>query len=217
METESEKLQEADNTTPETKTKVGFPEQGKKKNNKSSRNLVIFLIIVLVLLGGGAWYLFGTGSDEEISVSSPTPVMEEQFTPTPTEEPEINKSEIKIQVLNGTGITGAAGDLKDELEEIDYEDIEVGNATTQDNSKTSVSYKTGLSESIKDELTKKLEDLYEEVVVEEKTMDEFEIMIVTGYPKGHKVTATPTEKITATVTPTDEPTSTPTEEITPTL
>lgn len=207
METENERLQENANTTQPAKTKVGFPEQNKKSSNKSSRNLVTFLILVLFLLGGGAWYLFGTGG-EDIPESTVTPTFEErQNTPTPTEVPEeVENSEIKIQVLNGSGIKGDAGDLQDELELLDYQDIEIGNASNQDNTKTTVSYSTSLSEKVKGEITKKLESLYDEVVVETKSMDEFDVMIITGYPKGHEVTATPKEE--STPTPTEEPTPT---------
>lgn len=223
MDTGNDELQEknANNLGSSERTKVGFPQTTQKKENKSSRILIIFLIVILLLLGGGAWYLFGTGSELTTVENSPTPsaIVEETTTPTPTDTPAIDRSEVSVQILNGTGISGAAGDLEEEFKTLGYEDIKVGNASTQNNTKTTVSYDTNLLEAVKDEITGKLESIYDEVVTESKTQGSYDVIITTGYPKGHKASPTPTEKAKETPTPTKtsgSPTITSTVTVTPT-
>lgn len=76
--------------------------------------------------------------------ATPTPSPEPSPTPTPT--PELNKEELRIKVLNGSGISGKASDVKDALNEAGYQEILTGNADAFDYEQTVVQVKEESSE-----------------------------------------------------------------------
>ena len=194
---------------------VSFP-QSKKKSGAAK---YVFFLIIILILGGLGWFLFGKQSENEtIDEVTPTPFVNEE--PSPSPEPEIDRSGIKIQVLNGTGLEKAATTLKETLTALGYEEIEAGNASRKDYKVTSVTFASDLSEAVKDDIEKTLDGIYEEVDTDEAEIKDFDIKIITGYPKGHTptptVTKTPVKSPTpttatssATVSPTKTPTPTP--------
>lgn len=106
---------------------------------------------------------------QPIATSTPIP-------PTPTPTIVINKKDIKIKVLNGTGETGKAGQIKELLKTFGYEEILTGNADNTDYERTEIHVKKD-RKHIVDTLKKDLEDN----VVDPKvlTLDEEEASDVT--------------------------------------
>lgn len=203
------------------KKDVTFPGSRRpKKRGKKIRRFIIILV-VLAVVAGGAWFIFSEPKVEEDIELTPTPF--EQVTPTST-EPEIDRQNIKIQVLNGTGIEGAASDLQEELEELGYSDVETGNAGNFNYEETQVTFDLTISDSVSEEVINSLEAIYENVDVDEKELDEFDIEIITGYTLGYTPaptkkptpTSAPTPTVTVTGTLTPTPTATPTPTPTPT-
>jgi hypothetical protein len=199
--------QQQEDRTPE----VGFPVAQPRPKAKSGR-LVLLALALLILVGGGI-FLFTRGSKEKSQETTPTPTVEgtETF---PTEEPtttptSIDKSDIKIEVLNGTGIAGEAAYLQGVLKNLGYSDISAGNADSQDETVTTVTFARSLSSSIVDEITKKLEAIYEDVESKTSSTQKSDVVIVTGLKKG--VTPKPTSTPTTTITPTATPTATTTQ------
>jgi len=196
------------------RTRVGFPQQQEPKKFPTK---LIVVIIVLILLVGGGWFIFGRSRDDA------TPFEIKESTPTPTPE-KIEREEIKIQVLNGTGITGGAGSLKTKLEKLGYSQIEVGNAPTSNFTATELIFNDDVPKTVRDEIQELLEDTYQDVEVEENSLDKYDIRITTGLPKGQtatptkaKTTPTPTPKVTVKPTGgTGTPTLTPTTTTSPT-
>ncbi|KKQ43256.1 MAG: hypothetical protein US60_C0005G0016 [Microgenomates group bacterium GW2011_GWC1_37_8] len=210
MEEENNKLQADSPDNP--RTRVGFPEAAPKAK-KSGMKLVLIIIIVLSILASAAWFVFGRGGNIPVSEEpTPTPFFNEQPTsmPIPTET-EVDKSELKIQVLNGTGIAGGAGTLKTKLEALDFSNIEVGNASPQNYTSAEVTFSSSIPESVEQELTDLLEDTYQDVKLKTGSTTDFDIKIITGYPQGYS--PSPTKVITPTLTP--KPTTT--GSITPTI
>ncbi|GIW63798.1 MAG: hypothetical protein KatS3mg091_600 [Patescibacteria group bacterium] len=72
--------------------------------------------------------------------ATPQPTAVPTNTPTPT--PSINKEEINIKILNGSGVRGQAGKLQTYLEEKGYSQIITGNADNFDYTKTEIQYKS---------------------------------------------------------------------------
>jgi hypothetical protein len=169
--------------------------------------IAIAVIIVVLLVIGGRFLLTSPDLEEE-GASQPTPT-DTQGTPTPTLE-EVDKSDVSIRVLNGTGIGEAAGDLQDELEKVGYSDIEVGNADDKDYEKTPVVFDEDLPESAKREILALLRDFYSNVDESTDSLDDFDVEIITGYPIGHTPTPTEEPKATSAPTPTSTESATPT-------
>ncbi len=70
---------------------------------------------------------------------TPTPTTEPSPTPTPT--PAFKKEDLKIKVLNGSGVRGKAGDVKEILKNIGYGEILTDNADNFDYKITQINVK----------------------------------------------------------------------------
>lgn len=193
---------------------ISFPRRKEKKGSK--KGLVILVIVIVVFIAGAAYYLLTDPSIDESVEPTPTPF--EQVSPTPTTPvEEIIRDEVSINILNGTGIAGAAGDLRDALETLGYSNIDVGNAKSTDYESTEVVFDSDVPEGVRDEITSELESLYDSVDVSSDSLSGVDVEITTGYPRGHEPTATdapestatPTTGTTGTTTPTSSPTSSP--------
>jgi hypothetical protein len=135
------------------------------------KKVVIGLIIGLAigLIAGGAVWLISGGS-KNLGLGKPKPTAtptEALTTPTPeaTPTPELNRSDLSLEVLNGSGAPGVAGDAQDYLQELGYENIEVGNAGSYDYDQTEVAIK----ESKQEYLQTLLNDLNEKYTVNPET------------------------------------------------
>ena len=215
--------QQAQESQGSKRTKVTFPGDRKKKKKKFNKLLAI-VVIILIIVGVAALIYFkaGQGESEETTEELTPTVTEERPTSTPVPTIFVDKSEVSIQVLNGTGISGQAGYLQDKLEGLGYDSIEVGNADDDDYSETKVTFDENLPDEIKDEITDELKGIYQDVDFDTEDLDDFDIEIIAGLRKGQEFptdapkatkTPTPTEARsgtpTATPTPTNSPTPTP--------
>ena len=110
--------------------------------------------------------------------ATPTPSPEPSPTPTPT--PELNKEELRIKVLNGSGISGKASDVKNALNEAGYQEILTGNADAFDYEQTEIQVK----ESSMDYYDALKEDLSDYVTLgKPETLDEddaADVIIIVG-------------------------------------
>jgi len=190
---------------------VGFPLSQSKTKKKT--NILVFIILGILILVGGIIF-FVTKGNKESELVSPTPTSEGIVinTPSATETPEpIDKVDVAIEILNGTGISGEAGYLQGKLRDLGYTDIEVGNADDQDQTVTTVTFSVDLDETNKNEIQAELEKLYEDVSVKTSSSISFDVSIVTGLKKGAtpKPSATATPEPSATSTATASPTASP--------
>jgi hypothetical protein len=119
-------------------------QESQEKNAKWLWFLIVLIIIGALVFaffrGIGPFAQFRLGSEEE---ASPTPVEFVQESPTPeaSTAAEIDKSQAKIRVLNGTGKAGTASSVKDLLEGKGYKVAEIGNADNFDFEQTIVRFK----------------------------------------------------------------------------
>lgn len=183
-----------------------------KKQRKGTRLIPIVLVIVIIL-GGGLFFLSRrrAGQPEE----SPTPTAEVLSTPAPTETPEpVDRAEVDIEVLNGTGIAGEAAFLQGKLRDLGYENIDVGNADDQDNETTRVTFSSDLSDVVVEEIKSELEDIYKDVSASTSRSLSLNVQVITGLRKGQTPKPSPTE--TPTPSPTESPTPSPTSSPSPT-
>lgn len=202
---------------------VSFPQPREPQSKGSNAKVIIAVVGVIIILVVGGWFILGNnaGGDDTPSPTPngglstfPTPAQTSTPEPTATATPEpVDKSEIKIEVLNGTGVPGEASFLQGELEELGYEDITAGNADEQDATDTVATYSRDLSAEVADEITERLEALYEKVTTRRATISGgYDISITTGTRKksGSSATSSPTassrarSSATPTATPDDE-------------
>lgn len=199
----------------DTTTQYSTQPGGAKKKNPV---ILIVVVIIAALLAGTVFLLQQQKKTDEPEVA----VVEQE--PTPTEQPEIDKKSVKIQVVNGTGTPGQAGIAVDALEEEGYDpdNIKTANAEEFDSTDTTITARDGF-EDIASNIEGILKDTFDSIEIESTPLDkdsEFDIIIVTGGKKFESVTpttkvspnatATPSQtSITVTSSPTSSPTPTP--------
>ena len=181
-----------------------------KKENKIKK--ILPLIVALIFLVGG--FLIIRGSSTETPDATPTPFGQDLVTPSPTETPEpVDKSEIEIEIFNGTGIAKEASYLQGKLRDLGFTQIETGNAEDQDQTATKVTFSSSVPEAIVDEITEELEDIYEDVDTSTSSSLDVDVQIITGLREG--ATPKPSPSPTPEESPSPTPTPTPTESPTP--
>ncbi len=96
-------------------------------------------------------------TEQQPSTNIPTPSVPSDTTTTQSIEPEIDKSSIKIRVVNGTGVTGEAAQTKKLLEEAGFKIGSIGNASRRYEQTTIYHKKDKVKEAnlVKDALTAK--------------------------------------------------------------
>lgn len=181
-------------------------QQPLKAKNSGAKWLIIF--ILLLVLGGAGIYFFSKSANEPIATPTPSFGVVPIDTPSATSTPlstlvAIDRDEVTIEILNGTGITGEAKLLSDRLEKLGYSEITAANADTTDNTATTVTFSKDLSQAIQDEIKKELESFYKEVNVKTSTTQKSDVVIITGLRSGQtsKATSSATPKATSSATP----------------
>ena len=140
---------------------------------------VIALSLVLAALFFTGFVLYDQQSkqkpaDDKLAVVTAAP------TPTPIVE-TVAKDELTVQILNGTGTPGQAGQVESLLTENDFTKIEVGNASQQGNQVTEVVVSKRVSEEIQSELIEILEEDFSKVELASSNEEsEYDIVITTG-------------------------------------
>ncbi|MBI3385090.1 LytR C-terminal domain-containing protein [Candidatus Gottesmanbacteria bacterium] len=163
-------------------------------------NVIIAVVVVLLLLIGGLIFWKVKGSKKELVTPTPTPTEQVTLPPTstPTATPSVSitpgkettptlspKQKVKIEVLNGTGVTGEASFLKGKLTSAGFATIDTGNAaSTSADAKTEVTYFSTFPVALKIDLTTLLSDLYTSVsATNSAESGKYDAIITTGKRK----------------------------------
>lgn len=110
----------------------------------------------------------------------PTPTVSPRPTATPTPTPAFKKEDLKIKILNGSGIKGKAADVRDYLKDLGYGEILTDNADNFDYKQTVIKVKKGKELAVdwlKKDLNSKVKKLKIESSDKEETAD---IVIIIG-------------------------------------
>ena len=205
-ETQTEQPQEAMTTD----APPGAEDEKIAKNKKVID--IVLILAAIVLIGGGAYFLLSSPPEETEPSPTPRPVATPVGTPQATEIPnDINREDVKIEVLNGTGVEGEATFLKDRLNALGYTKVDVGNASKQDNTATIITYAKSVDEAVKEEITALCEKEYTSVKEVSGSPGAFDVEIITGLRRGMTPKPEATETPKATSTPKPSPTATPEE------
>ena len=153
------------------------------KNNKNILFILLFVLIIIAVIS----FIFIKQKKQAVSPKKELEITQGSPMPTPSEEStagaeieEISKEDLKIQILNGTGVAGQAQDLADLLKSDGFGDVTLSNSPTTDNTQAKVSFKDRVPQIVKDNLTQKLEEIFETVQVETLVESDFDIAITTG-------------------------------------
>lgn len=160
------------------------------------KNAVLFVISFVITFGilyalsqvkWGDMKAFQFPSFSNISIPgmtqpTPTPVLEPTMAPpTPTPTPSVTREEVRLKVLNGSGISGKATEVKNFFQEKGYGEILTGNADAFDYETTVVQIKEDAEPSIREYIE---EDIASQVDAPEfETLDEAEaadVVIIVG-------------------------------------
>lgn len=158
-----------------------------------SRKALIVIAAALIVVIGLIFFIFFRGDSAEDAESdlTPTPAFEE---PTPTPEATLDKEDVQIRILNGSGVAGEAGRVQAILEDEGYVIESVGNADEFDNELTDIQAKDSIPQSFLDDLEEALASEYRTTVSELDDDAETDIVIVIG-ARRNAPTPTPTEAV----------------------
>lgn len=160
--------------------------------------LIAIIAVVVIIVAGVIFLKFRstatpvaptpTPTPMQIVTESPTPTM--TLTPTPSTTVKDTsgltaKQKVKIQVLNGTGVTGDAAYLKAKLISAGYQTIDTGNAAeTSASAETKVTYYSSFPATYKVDFTTLLNDLYASVSATSSTdTGKYDVIVTSGKKK----------------------------------
>lgn len=222
------KAENSSQETPTTTTVVTPKSSHEVRSSGKGKTIkiAVAIIIGLLVLGGGAWFILSEPESKKEPQSEPSLIQPETLTPTvaPTLTPRpVIKADVRIQILNGTGIAKEATFLQGKLRDLDYTEIELDNAETQDEERemTTVTFSASIQEEVVEEITARLREIYRGIETKSSvSLADFDVLIITGLRKGYVApttvptpqntpTPTPDASLTPTPTPTGGPTPTP--------
>ena len=146
--------------------------------------IALVVIIGLGLIGGGIWVSQKALSKRKTEVSvTPTPPLAVE--PTKTTEaaptPGLARSELKVEVLNGSGVPGLAAKAAAYLEQVGYKEVKTANAQKYDYAETVVQIKESKKqylEMVKQDVGKKYTIAAKTETLDEKS--DFDVVIIVG-------------------------------------
>jgi hypothetical protein len=161
------------------------------------KKAILFFVLGFVVgggvVGGGIYYKLtmdkinsgSTGSAKEEVLPTAAPSITVTPTPSASASAQIKLSSYNVKVLNGSGISGKATQVKGLLEKAGFADIKVDNADKSNYTNTEVAIKLSVSSKVYDTVVSVLSKNYNVVKVEDP-LDEkadFDVTITVGAPK----------------------------------
>lgn len=123
-----------------------FNQQVSYSNQKGSGfKTILLLLILLVILGAGGYFGYKYFKH---NVAKPPVNPIPSSTPTPAPTRSLNRLDWPFEVLNGSGVTGAAKGAKDTLTGLGYVVVKTGNANKSNYTKNELFVREGQSGDI---------------------------------------------------------------------
>lgn len=162
---------------------VSSSDSSSDSDSKPHKNFLLPMIFIVLLgiavLGGVYFYMQNSDKTQKSKTNvvtlSPTP---QAVTPEPE---EVDLSKYSIEVLNGSGVSGTAGKVKDSLEDVGFSVESVGNADNSDYTKTIIQAKKEVDKVFLDELKKTLGKTYSVGDLEDlKNSSDTDVVVIIG-------------------------------------
>ena len=134
----------------------------RRDGGSKNMNWKLILMIIFVLLVGSiavgaylAWQKFPTRiNSENVEKTTPTPLtVQPEASPAVAKEETIKLEDYKVQVLNGSGVAGRAGEVKEKLIKAGFETVEAKNAERFDYLGVTLQTKTGTPTKVLETIT----------------------------------------------------------------
>lgn len=122
------------------------PLQSQSKSGK--KKFAVAAVIIVILLATGWVIKSGSGSPESEIKTGSQPIPTPLPTPSATPAVKLERSGVSFEVLNGSGVTGAAKKLADQLKELGYEVLKTANADKDIYTQNQIFVRAGLKEKI---------------------------------------------------------------------
>lgn len=181
---------------------------------KSKLPIIIAAVALIAALAGGIFFFTRGKPSEKPEVAAAV-----TEAPTPTPSPTVDKTTVKIEVLNGTSTPGQAGKVAVTLKNAGFNIDNIKTGNTPDNASAStIAAKAGF-QGTAEEIKTALSSDFPEITVSTSPLasdSEFDIIVTTGGTKYVAPTATPKPTSSDTPTPTPTGSTTPTPTPTPT-
>jgi hypothetical protein len=160
---------------------IDFGENESEKTEIPLFNKIALILFFVSLISLSMLFFFIKRPLIKIEIVGTTPTPVSIPTPQITQPPLLNKSNIKIQILNKTKIAGLAKKVGNLLS--DFPNIELGNIDAVDTQTTNVTFSPQIGELDKKSVFKILESMLVRVASSEaKTKNDFDIIIEVGEP-----------------------------------
>lgn len=104
---------------------------------------VVLITVVVGIIGMGSKKLFLPSKKEVVEATVPSPSPTVEVTPEPV---KVDLSLLKVQVLNGSGVTGEAAGIKKELLDMGFKLVDIGNTSATTEGK--ILFKSEVPESV---------------------------------------------------------------------
>lgn len=165
------------------------PELSGEEKKNMRKQLILLSLSLLLLAGAIGYFLLWSETipspwfkKPESLNPKPTIIIVPSITsqPSPTVNPLTDKSAIKIQILNGSGIEGQAGKLSNLLKEAGYNNVTTGN-TDNLGQRTTIIYNKSVPEDMLSDITDAMKNDFPDPTLQEASESaEFDIIITTG-------------------------------------
>ena len=196
--------------SPDSQFRSSFRADESKSSSGAKKKIILFIIVaVLVAILAGV-ILFMLGGSATAPKDEPTPPTETAPTPTPT--PELDRADLTLEVLNGSGEGGVAGEVASALEDLGYASpISTGNADAYDYEETVIQLQEEFADffdMLKEDLENEgyvVADEYEELDANATTDGVVIVGSLNENQSDEDVTPTPTEDEDEETTPTPTP------------
>lgn len=157
----SKKEEDVKKDIPEEKKKDVFDNLDEPVEKKSGFPWLIFILTLIFATAGGlgGYFAYQKGVEKGKGlVSSPAPIVENSPLPSASPAAELKRSDLTLEVLNGTGGSGLASEAKTFLEGKGYVISKIDNASAFGTTETQISIKDskkGYIEILKSDISEK--------------------------------------------------------------
>ncbi len=162
------------------------PVEGGDKSKPSRLLLATVIVLVALTVAAigvvGKQMFFNSNTSPRTIVADDTTAPTDTPEPTPSPTPEVtSKDKVKIQVLNGSGVTGQAGKIATIIEKADFTSPDAGNAGVSDQIGTIVEYSPKVDMKIVDEIVALMKETFKSVDTKvNASLVTYHIVITTG-------------------------------------